>query len=52
MILVGAVLTSLRPQQIGTQDRLTAAKEALVEIGETSMIVSGVHSVPKSYRKM
>ena len=29
MILVGAVLTSLRPHQIGTHDRLTAAKEAL-----------------------
>jgi hypothetical protein len=29
MILVGAVLMSLRPHQIGTHDRLTAAKEAL-----------------------
>jgi hypothetical protein len=29
MILVGAVLMSLRPYQIGTHDRLTAAKEAL-----------------------
>ena len=30
MILVGAVLMSLRPHQIGTHDRLTAAKEALI----------------------
>jgi hypothetical protein len=29
MILVAAVLMSLRPHQIGTHDRLTAAKEAL-----------------------
>jgi hypothetical protein len=29
MILVGAVLMSLRPHQIGTDDRLTAAKDAL-----------------------
>jgi len=29
MILVGAVLMSLRPHQIGTHDRLTAANDAL-----------------------
>ena len=29
MILVGVVLTSLRPHQIDTHDRLTTAKEAL-----------------------
>jgi hypothetical protein len=36
MILMGAVLMSLRPHQIGTHDRLTAAKEALAALTAVS----------------
>ena len=48
MILVGAVLMSLRPHQIGTHDRLTAATEALADPNRHQQFARSGRKVPNN----